>query len=100
MAIGVSVPETPESRDLEEEFRRPRLARAVIDLLAVLLPDRGLFIIEDAHNMDEASADLFGHLAVAVGGTSWLWCTTRSDVASGFVAPEESSTRIDARPAR
>ena len=44
--------------------------------------------------MDEASADLFGHLAVAVGGTSWLWCTTRSDVASGFVAPEECSTRI------
>ena len=38
MAIGVSVPETPESRDLEEEFRRPRLARAVIDLLAVSCP--------------------------------------------------------------
>ena len=34
MAIGVTVPETPESRDLEEEFRRPRLARAVIELLA------------------------------------------------------------------
>ena len=44
--------------------------------------------------MDEASADLFGHLAAAVGATSWLWCTTRSDVASGFVAPEGSSTRI------
>ena len=98
MAIGVSVPETPESRDLEEEFRRPRLARVVIDLLAVLLPEAGLFVIEDAHNMDEASADLFGHLAAAVGATSWLWCTTRSDVASGFVAPEGSSTRIKLGP--
>ena len=67
MAIGVTVPETPESRDLEEEFRRPRLASAVIELLAKLLPDAGLFVIEDAHNMDEASADLFGHLAAAVG---------------------------------
>ena len=93
MAMGISVPETPESRDLEEEFRRPRLARAVIDLLGVLLPDGGLFVIEDAHNMDEASADLFGHLATAVGSTSWLWCTTRSAVDSGFVAPE-GSTRI------
>jgi class 3 adenylate cyclase/tetratricopeptide (TPR) repeat protein len=98
MAVGVSVPETAESRDLEEEFRRPRLASAVIELLAKLLPDAGLFIIEDAHNMDEASADLFGHLAVAVGATSWLWCTTRSDVPAGFVAPEGSSTRIELRP--
>ncbi len=98
MAIGVSVPETPEFRDLEEEFRRPRLARAVTELLAKLLPDAGLFIIEDAHNMDEASADLFGHLAAAVGATSWLWCTTRRDVASGFVAPAETSTRIELGP--
>jgi class 3 adenylate cyclase/tetratricopeptide (TPR) repeat protein len=94
MAMGITVPETPESRELEEEFRRPRLARVVIDLLAALLPASGLFVIEDAHNMDEASADLFGHLAVAVGSTSWLWCSTRSDVSSGFVAPEGSSTRM------
>jgi class 3 adenylate cyclase/tetratricopeptide (TPR) repeat protein len=98
MTIGVSVPETPESRDLEEEFRRPRLARVVIELLAQLLPGAGLFVIEDAHNMDEASADLFGHLAAAVGATSWLWCTTRSDVVSGFVVPEGSSTRIELGP--
>ena len=98
MAVGVTVPETPESRDLEEEFRRPRLASAVIELLAKLLPDAGLFVIEDAHNMDEASADLFGHLAAAVGATSWLWCMTRRDLASGFVAPEGSSTRIELGP--
>ena len=87
----------PESRDLEEEFRRPRLASVVIELLATLLPDAGLFIIEDAHNMDDASADLFAHLAAAVGATSWLWCTTRTDLPSGFVAPE-GSTRIELGP--
>ena len=48
--------------------------------------------------MDEASADLFGHLAAAVGATSWLWCMTRRDVPSGFVAPEGSSTRIELGP--
>ncbi len=94
-AIGVTVPETPESRDLDEEFRRSRLARAVIDLLAKLLPDAGLFVIEDAHNMDEASADLFGHLAAAVDATSWLWCATRRNVPSGFVARDGTSTRIE-----
>ena len=74
------------------------VGRAVIELLARLLPDAGLFIIEDAHNMDEASADLFGHLAAAVGTTSWLWCMTRRDLPSGFVAPEGSSTRIELGP--
>jgi class 3 adenylate cyclase/tetratricopeptide (TPR) repeat protein len=97
-AIGVTVPETPESRDLEEEFRRPRLARTVIELLAELLPDAGMFVIEDAHNMDEASADLFGHLAATVGTTSWMWCTTRRDLHAGFVAPEETTTRIELEP--
>ncbi len=58
-AMDLSVPETAETRELDEEFRRPRLAQAVIDLLAHLLPDPGLFTIEDAHFMDEASADLF-----------------------------------------
>ena len=97
-AIGVIVPETPESRDLEEEFRRRRLARVVIDLLAKLLPDIGLFVIEDAHNMDEASADLFGRLAAAVGATSWLWCVTTSDIDTGFVALEGSTNRIELGP--
>ncbi len=96
-AIGVIVPETPESRDLEEEFRRRRLARVVIDLLAKVLPDIGLFVIEDAHNMDEASADLFGRLAAAVGATSWLWCVTRSDIDTGL-ALEGSTNRIELQP--
>ena len=98
MAIGVTVPETPESRDLEEEFRRPRLADAVTELLAKLLPGAGLFVIEDAHNMDDASADLFGHLAAQVGATSWMWCTTRLDGPSGFVAPEGSTVRLELGP--
>ncbi len=98
MVMGITVRETPESRDLEEEFRRPRLASIVIELLARLLPATGLFVIEDAHNMDEASADLFGHLAAAVGATSWMWCTTRSNAPSGFVVPEAASTRIELGP--
>ena len=59
-AIGLPVPDTDETRELDEEFRRPRLAQAVLDLLAGLLPASGLLCVDDAHFMDEASADLFG----------------------------------------
>ncbi len=55
------------------------MAEAVIDLLGELLPDSGLLTVEDAHFMDEASADLFGYLAALVGATSWLICVTRRD---------------------
>ena len=96
--IGVTVPETAESQDLEEEFRRPRLASVVIELLAELLPDAGMFVIEDAHNMDEASADLFGHLAAAVGTTSWMWCTTRRDLALRLRRARGDATRIELEP--
>ncbi len=98
MAIDVPVPETKETSELEEEFRRPKLARVAIDLLAQLLPERGLFIIEDAHFMDEASADFFASLAAVVGATSWLWCLTRRDVDSAFVAPDGLTTRIELPP--
>ena len=93
-AIAVVVPETRESRELEEEFRRTKLAEVVMSLLAVLLPQVGLITIEDAHFMDEASADLLGHLARAVHLTSWLWCLTRRDVGSGFVAPDDTSVTV------
>ena len=95
--IGVSVPDTAETRELDEEFVRPRLARAVLDLLAALLPASGLLVIDDAQYMDEASADLFGYLAEAVGLTSWLICVARRDVSSGFVAPE-GTARIELGP--
>ena len=49
--------------------------------------------------MDEASADLFGHVARAVHLTSWIWCLTRRDVSSGFIAPEDTpTTRMELHP--
>jgi class 3 adenylate cyclase len=98
-AIAVTVPETQETLELEEEFRRTKLAENVIALLAVLLPQSGLITIEDVHFMDEASADLFGHLARVVHLTSWLWCLTRRDVGSGFIAPDDTPiTRLELGP--
>ncbi len=96
-AVDLALPETPETRELEEEFRRTRLADAVLELLGYLLPQSGLLAVEDAHFMDEASADLFGALAASVGATSWLICVTRRDVETGFVGPADA-TRLELGP--
>ncbi len=61
---------------------------------------RGLLCIDDAHFMDEASADLFG--APGRGGrrlTLLADCVARRSVDTGFVAPEASVSRHRARPA-
>ena len=96
-AVDLTLPETPETRELEEEFRRARLADAIFELLGYLLPQSVLLSVEDAHFMDEASADLFETLSASVGATSWLICVTRRDVETGFVGAADC-TRIELGP--
>ena len=93
-AVGLSVPDTDETRELDDEYRRPRLARSVLDLLAAVLPPAGLLCVDDAHLMDEASADLFGHLAAAAPASWWVTLVSRRPVAGGFVAPGEHTSLL------
>jgi class 3 adenylate cyclase/tetratricopeptide (TPR) repeat protein len=83
------VPETDETRQLDERFRRPRLNDCVYQLLARLLRTPTLVTIEDVHWADEASADLLRHLAARVPEVPWLLCATRREVDTGFVAGKD-----------
>ena len=51
-------------------------------------PGPALIEIEDAHQMDAASADLLRALAAELDELPWLVVTARRDVRGGFVAPE------------
>ena len=57
-AFGTSVEPTPEVAMLADENRRSKLHEAVGRFLEVLLPGPAFVEIENAHHMDEASADL------------------------------------------
>jgi tetratricopeptide (TPR) repeat protein len=48
--------------------------------------------------MDEASADLFAHLAAAAPASSWLTVVSRRPGATGFVAPEDVASRLELGP--
>ncbi|HEX5948618.1 MAG TPA: AAA family ATPase, partial [Actinomycetota bacterium] len=86
VVLGVEVPSTPELEQLEEEFRRPRLEDAVLQLLMARLSRPTLITLEDVHWMDEASADLLARIGEAAPRRPWLICVTRRDVDTGFVA--------------
>jgi class 3 adenylate cyclase/tetratricopeptide (TPR) repeat protein len=91
VVLGIEVPSTPELEQLEEEFRRPRLERAVMELLTARLTRTTLFTLEDVHWMDEASADLLSRLGEAAARLPWLICVTRRDVDTGFVAQPDAT---------
>ena len=96
-SLGIEMPPTPETAQLEERFRRPTLERAVGDLLAALITTPALVVIEDVHWMDEPSAGFLRHLVGKLNGLPWLICLTRRDVETGFIA-QEAPNIISLRP--
>ena len=88
VVADVEVPETPEVRDLDEEFRKARLEEVLAEYLSCVVSAPTLVVIEDAHWMDEGSSDLLRTLALQISDLPWLVCISRRDEETGFVAPE------------
>jgi class 3 adenylate cyclase/tetratricopeptide (TPR) repeat protein len=96
--LDVSIEETPESSDLEERFRRVRLAEVMHELMSEMLEAPTVMIFEDTHWMDESSAELVEHLAARVGDHPWLILVTRRDQGGGFRADPDNATILPLAP--
>ena len=86
--LGLDLPATHETSLLEDKFIPHRTAEIVHELLAAVRAEPTLFVFDDVHWLDEASAGLLAHLASGVGDLPWLVLVTRRDVDTGFVAAE------------
>jgi class 3 adenylate cyclase/tetratricopeptide (TPR) repeat protein len=93
IVADVDVPSTAEVEDLGEEFRRSKLEDVTIDYLSRVVALPTLVVIEDAHWMDEASADLLRAIALRIPDLPWLICVSRRDEETGFVLPEAARCR-------
>lgn len=60
--FGIDLPDTPDTASLEPEFRRRRTELFTAGFLAGLLPPGAVVVLEDVHNMDEASFGLLDDL--------------------------------------
>ncbi len=89
LAVLLELPHTPEVAALEEGFVSERVAASVEALLASLIPEEALIVVDDAHLMDEASAGLVGHLAGGVSARRWLIVIAHRDANDGFEAPTD-----------
>ena len=84
---------------LAEKNRRRKLHDVVDRFLEVMVRDPLLVEIEDAHHMDEASADLLRFVAGQLATRRWLFGVARRPAASGFEAPESPALRrIELKP--
>jgi class 3 adenylate cyclase/tetratricopeptide (TPR) repeat protein len=97
LPMDVELPSTRETEELDDEFRKARLEEVVTELLGSLLREPTVLVIEDAHVIDESSADLLQRLAGRLEGRPWLMLVTRRDESAGFV-PEGSGSVWTVRP--
>ena len=96
--VDIPMPETRESAELDARFRGARLAEVLTQLLEKLLPTPTLIIVEDAHWMDDASAELLRRLAGELATRPWLLCVARREQDGGFAAPDGTGTMLRVAP--
>lgn len=75
--LDLAVPPTPAVDRVDPRFRKARLQRAVGELLERLVAAPAIFVVEDAHWLDEASRDLLAEIMGAAGERPWLFVVTR-----------------------
>ncbi|MGQ0849295.1 MAG: ATP-binding protein, partial [Actinomycetota bacterium] len=93
VAVGFDLPESPEVKQLDDQFRPARTVAAVGALLEATIDKPTMFIIEDTHWMDDASRELLGGLLMGLDRLPWLIVLTRRPGDQGFVAPEAPMVR-------
>ncbi len=98
IALGLEVAPTSEIEMLAEKNRRAKLHETIGRFLEIMLPERALIEIENAHHMDEASAELLSHLAREIEVRPWLFAVARRPSGGGFTAPEAPTVvRVELR---
>jgi class 3 adenylate cyclase/tetratricopeptide (TPR) repeat protein len=89
---------TPQTAQLEEQFRKTRVEQVTAEFLSWALPNPTLFVFEDVHWMDDASAELLHRLAAAAERAPWLILITRREADAGFVAAGHATVSLRPEP--
>jgi predicted ATPase len=97
--FGVAIDDTPESSGVEPAFRRARTHALIVELFDQLFDHSLLLTIEDAHWLDQGSADLLSQMLADVGRKPWAVVVTRRDQPDGFVpSPSGALTTLRLGP--
>ena len=96
VVLDVAVPASPEVAELEEQHRAERVPELVADLLERMVPTPAMFVVEDAHLADPASAGVLASMGRRTETQPWLLLATREDRPTGWVPT--AAQRIELGP--
>jgi class 3 adenylate cyclase/tetratricopeptide (TPR) repeat protein len=85
--LGLELEDTAETAQLDERFRRERVHEVTSEFVGMLMPELALVVFEDAHWLDESSADLLRHLIGQLDLRPWMIVTTRRAEGPSFAEP-------------
>ncbi len=98
-AFGLTLDMTSEVEMLAPENRRAKLHEALARFLEVVMPGPAYVEIENAHHMDEASAELLSSLVPVSATKKWLFGVARRPAQAGFSPPEAANViRMELKP--
>ncbi len=92
--FGASVPPTEEADAIDPDFRRIQIRELVVEFLDAALPGAALLVIEDAHWIDAASAELLEHLVHAAADRPWIAIVTRRPEGTWDLSTDTAVTTI------
>lgn len=97
--LDVPVPDTDETRDLDERFRAAKVTEVVLDFLRAAAAGPTLFLFEDADEMDDSSVAIATAMLEELDQRHWVMVTTRTHDGGGFTAePGPLVTRAVLKP--
>ncbi|HEX2152592.1 MAG TPA: adenylate/guanylate cyclase domain-containing protein [Acidimicrobiia bacterium] len=82
--FNAAVDPTPEASEVAERYRRVRTQQMVVDLLERYADAPMAIVIEDASDMDDASAELVAEVLGRIEAQPWLAVVTRTPATDGL----------------
>jgi class 3 adenylate cyclase/tetratricopeptide (TPR) repeat protein len=98
IAFGAEVPMTRQVERIDPANRVVKLREAVIDLLTAVLVGPVMFVVDDAHRLDEASEELFAAIGRRIARRSWLLLALRWRDHESFVDDAADVVNVDIGP--
>ncbi len=98
IAFAADVPSTPEVDRIDPANRAGKLREVVVDLLTAAIDGPLVFVVDDAHRLDEASDEVFAAVARRIANRPWLLISLRWRDHTTFIDALDDRVRIDVGP--
>jgi len=98
IAFAAEVPSTREVDRLDPANRATKLREVVVDLLTAAVPGPMVFVVDDAHRLDEASEEAFAAIGRRITNRPWLLMVLRWSDQRTFVDDLDQRVAIEVGP--